>query len=558
MLTGDTLSQWLQRRVGTVVCGPSVRLSPSGLLRVSDRTDSHQVRIGLPVVHGGQAAVARVAVDGATHALALRVQAVASPAERARQMERLVNMATVTQAAHKNPAAYPAVLGVLESFVVTVPGDEMAIASPDTRYELWCDVMAWCPSTLDDHRQRMGPASQAPALVVAQMAPLVATVHAVHRDLQVLHRDITPSNVLVDENGRLLLADWGVAHTIATDQTSTRTELVGNRGFCLPPEALAGDKAVGRYTDAWYLGAMTVWMLTDQTPGPHQGPAWMPPGLPGGRAGLALDEVLQGLCRPDPRQRMDLADAAARLHRLTSATPADWIGPPPPRPSVTPQASGSVPAQPVAPAPVAPAPTTTRRRRRTITAVVAAATAVVAAVVAAVVWVSTRPDGPEATTDTVTCWTTVEGDCPAFDIIAISYSVFKGETGDGTLAQCYQSALDIKPGTFVTCMWPDRNVAVLISLFDDIDTMENHYLGRAGATKSTDAPRFVNGPDGPVFTIELEEGTTYIYCFAELPMCLEAAGNETYPVTMTTRLFHAISPEEAHQIAEYLDKTRQG
>ncbi|MCL2091277.1 MAG: protein kinase [Micrococcales bacterium] len=586
MLTGDTLSQWLQRRVGTVVYGPLVQLSPSGLVRVSDRPDSHQVRIALPVVYGGQAAVARAAVDGVDQALALRVQAVSAQAERARQMERLVSMLTVAQAARANPVAYPAVLPVLESFVVTAPGDEMAVTSPDVQYELWCDLMPWCPSNLVDYQKQTGPAGPVPNLVLAQMVPVISTVHTVHRNLGIIHRDITPDNVLVDTAGRLLLADWGVAHTIAPDQTSTYTQLVGNRGFCLPPETLAGDTAVGRYTDAWYLGCLLVWMLTGQSPGPQHGPTWLPEGLPGGRAGAHLVEVVQGLCWPDPRQRMDLADAATRLHRLTSAGPAEWTGPAPARPVFVPpagpaqaQQSTTLPSSPGAPVSVALPPgvplqavvldPVARRPGARIATLVSVLVVVVLALAGVVAWLVTRSDStaapmasPSTTAVDPNCWTaTVYGECPAFDVSAMSYAVFRGHKDDGVEVICYpvpretDSGLRAAPETMAQCGWTDANIWVYITKFVDIDTMMDYY-GMSYEDQedpSSDVPPFASGPDGPSFYHVHDDGVHHaVYCFAELPMCLEAFGSDDTPIPLSTRYFYAIPSSEADRIVEYL------
>ncbi len=305
------LSRWLQRQHGSTVQGPLVSLSRGGLLRVSD-VQSRPVRVELPVVHGGQAAVAR-AVDQTGTSLALRVQAVASDAEKARQMERLVNMTTVAAAARDQPDRFPAVLPVLESFVLVVPGSEVPVTVPEPEYELWCDLMAWCPHDLNGWAQAVPVGTRQPAEVLGAFVPVLATVHAVHQDLGVVHRDITPNNVLVDDAGRLLLADWGIAHGLASGQTSTYTQLVGNRGFSLPPEMLAGDPSVGRYTDAWYLGSLLAWMLTGAPPGPQHGPQWLPPGMPGGPVGDQVAAVVRGLCWPDPRGRMDLGQVLAVL-----------------------------------------------------------------------------------------------------------------------------------------------------------------------------------------------------------------------------------------------------
>ncbi|MCL2091860.1 MAG: protein kinase [Micrococcales bacterium] len=311
MTSGDVLSRWLQRQHGSTVRGSLVSLSRGGLLRVSD-VQSRPVRVVLPVVHGGQAAVAR-AVDQTGVSLALRVQAVSSDAEKARQMERLVNRATVAEAARAQPDRFPAVLPVLESFVLVVPGADVPVTAPESEYELWCDLMAWCPHDLNGWAQTVPVASREPGAVLGAFVPVLTTVHAVHQDLGIVHRDITPNNVLVDSDDQLLLADWGIAHGLASDQTSTYTQLVGNRGFSLPPEMLAGDPSVGRYTDAWYLGSLLAWMLTGQTPGPQHGPGWLPPGLPDGAVGEQVTAVIQSLCWPDPRGRMDLGQAQAVL-----------------------------------------------------------------------------------------------------------------------------------------------------------------------------------------------------------------------------------------------------
>ena len=337
VLSGDVLSQWLQRRHGSVVVGSRISLTRGGFLRVSEEVNSHPVQVALPVMHGGQAAVAR-AVDQAGTVLALRVQAVSSTQEKARQMERLVNMTTVATAAQERPERFPAVLPVLESFVLVVPGAEMPLTGPEPEYELWCDLMTWCVGDLNAWQNNTGQVRSFPA-VLAAFVPVAATVHAVHEDLGIVHRDITPNNVLVDSTGRLLLADWGIAHGLAEGQTSTYTQLVGNRGFSLPPEMLAGDSSVGRYTDAWYLGSLLAWMLTGQTPGPQHGPTWLPPGLPAGPMGEQVAAVIQGLCQPDPRQRLDLAQAGRHLQATIQGQAAG--------PLVLPDAAATAATRPV-------------------------------------------------------------------------------------------------------------------------------------------------------------------------------------------------------------------
>ncbi|MCL2466693.1 MAG: hypothetical protein FWF02_13960 [Micrococcales bacterium] len=576
MLNGDLLSQWLQRRVGTVVYGPTAQLSPSGLLRISDQPDSHRVQIAVPVVHGRQAAVARAVVEGATGALAVRVHAVSSQAQQARQMERLVSMLTVAQAARAEPGVFPAVAPLLESFVVTAPGDEVAITSPDAQYELWCDILAWCPSNLAEHQQQLGAAAHVPNLVVTRILPVVASVHAVHTKLNIIHRNITPDNVLVDPGGRLLLTDWGVAHTIGADQTSTHTELAGNREFSPPPEALAGDSAVGRYTDAWYLGSLLVWMLTGLPPRTHQGSLWLPPGMPGGSAGTYLDELVRGLCHPDPRQRMNLADATTRLQHLTGATAAGWTGPAPVRPAVAPVgAPGPAPAVvaptpapvlaqlPDAPAVPGTAPDAGRRRlSRPAVAVIAALALAVVALGTTLVWVVTRPapavvaptSMPPAPPPTPTptpdpCWIDTPQKCPEFDGSMVAYYVYKGfYNGDPPL--CYPEHTK-EEAQFFTCGWEEIGVWVRIGWFSDMEAATSTYLSW-GLEKTDNPPPFYSGPDGQSFVGQEAGRDRAVYCFADLPICLEAASTADLSIQDATDYFHAIGSADAHRIAEFL------
>jgi len=401
VLSGIVLSQWLQRRVGTVVAGASIRLSPSGLLRVSTTADSRQVQVMLPVLHGGQAAVARVVPPGAAgqpephHRLALRVQAISSDEERARQMDRLVAMLTVVEAARADPATYPAVLPVLESFTLSVPGTEITTTgSSTTDYELWCDVVAWLPTTLASHHTNTGPTARDPRTVAAQIFPVLTTVRAVHDNLGIVHRDITPSNVLVSPEQRLVLSDWSLAHAVGTDVTSTQT--VVQPDLSLPPEMLTGDTSVGRYTDAWYLGSLLVWMLTGQPADPHGRP---PEGLPPGPVGQRLATIAQGLCWPDPHQRMGLPEA---VQRLTQPVDVPWVVPAARPPSTTAVRLPGEPPPPDAPSaqpdlPPRPLARKSHSLRTTITTILLGLATLIVGVAVGIAWNVSSRDQPTAT-----------------------------------------------------------------------------------------------------------------------------------------------------------------
>ena len=566
------------------MAGSLVRLSPSGLLRVSTTTDSHPVQVMLPVAHGGQAAVSRAVPAGHEGpSFALRVQAVSSEQEKARQMERLVAMLTVAEAARADPATYPAVLPVLESFVVAVPGPEIGATGPTAEHELWCDVMAWCPHDLDDHHRDAGPAARDPRTVAAQLAPVLATVSAVHDNLSIVHRDITPNNVLVNDARRLLLGDWGIAHAVAADRTSTHTQMIGNRGFSLPPEMLAGDTAVGRYTDAWYLGSLLVWMLTGQPPDPH---GQLPPGLPTGPEGQALAAVAQGLCRPDPRQRTDLAQAADQLSRIadprwspssaltpvTSGQPdvPPYGTPPPTLPYETSGAQSTTvpPRYPASPSPVAPyaadatgSSDTPRSSSKTLAVVLASVgVLLVGLVVGALLLISRGGTGtPAASTSgapsasesagptsasppnpdpvsTVPSYAD-EPEYPAFTGLDAALAAFR--LVDRPTCTQADPATYVPAGTqeVYRCTWPDLDAAVYLELWqtaaqgpDTWMTLGPADLGVSEMNRQWGTWAW-NGTDrGEMRIITTQFGIYHTMCYYDLPYCstVEYTQDEQY------------------------------
>ena len=77
----------------------------------------------------------------------------------------------------------------------------------------------------------------------------------------VLHRDITPGNLLLDERGNVMLSDFGMARTISTDG-STGTQTIGGTLGYLPPETFSGK--FDERSDIFGLGVTLYEMLTLQ------------------------------------------------------------------------------------------------------------------------------------------------------------------------------------------------------------------------------------------------------------------------------------------------------
>ena len=108
--------------------------------------------------------------------------------------------------------------------------------------------------------------------VLAPVARALAGLHAAG----VVHGDVSPGNVLLELNGRPLLADLGVASVAG----SGPDELWGTQGF-VAPEVLEGQRP-GPAADVYAVGALAWWCATGEPPGP-------------GALRAPVDEVLPGL-----------------------------------------------------------------------------------------------------------------------------------------------------------------------------------------------------------------------------------------------------------------------
>ena len=105
---------------------------------------------------------------------------------------------------------------------------------------------------------------------IRQAAELIAkvarTVHYAHEH-GILHRDIKPGNILLDQKGEPHLTDFGLARLVETESTMTRTlDVLGTPSYMAPEQAMGNNAAVSSATDVYGLGAVLYQLLTGQPP----------------------------------------------------------------------------------------------------------------------------------------------------------------------------------------------------------------------------------------------------------------------------------------------------
>lgn len=97
------------------------------------------------------------------------------------------------------------------------------------------------------------------------MAEIADAVHYAHEQ-GVLHRDIKPSNILIGEQGRPVLMDFGLAKSRSDEASLTsEREFIGTPAYASPEQA-AGDLVLDPRSDIYSLGATLYSALTGRAP----------------------------------------------------------------------------------------------------------------------------------------------------------------------------------------------------------------------------------------------------------------------------------------------------
>src|SRR5271165_3851323 len=167
--------------------------------------------------------------------------------------------------------------------------------------------------SLDQVLASSGPLSPRRAAEVGRQ--LLSALSVAH-SAGVMHRDVKPSNVLLGQDDRAVLTDFGIA-TFQGDPKLTQTGMVmGSPGFTAP-ERIRGEDA-SPASDLWSLGATLFAAVEGHGPFEKRGgaittmSAIINEDAPEAPTAGALGPVIAALLRREPVDRPD-ASAAARM-----------------------------------------------------------------------------------------------------------------------------------------------------------------------------------------------------------------------------------------------------
>ena len=101
--------------------------------------------------------------------------------------------------------------------------------------------------------------------VLRLLRPMCDALAYAH-DQGVLHRDIKPSNIMLTDDGRLFLTDFGLARMVQMGESTLSQDMLLGTPQYISPEQAQGEESLDAQTDIYSLGIVLFEMLTGNVP----------------------------------------------------------------------------------------------------------------------------------------------------------------------------------------------------------------------------------------------------------------------------------------------------
>jgi serine/threonine protein kinase len=122
--------------------------------------------------------------------------------------------------------------------------------------------LEYCPSSLSERLTRGALEPRESAELVRTLALAVQAAH----DQQVIHRDLKPANILIDAEGTLKIADFGLARSTSGSWQTASGAVLGTPSYMAPEQARGRTRELGPATDVYSLGAILYECLAGRPP----------------------------------------------------------------------------------------------------------------------------------------------------------------------------------------------------------------------------------------------------------------------------------------------------
>lgn len=165
------------------------------------------------------------------------------------------------------------------------------------------------------------------ARIVPQICAALGHAHAAG----IVHRDVKPGNVIVDENDRVKVTDFGIARAAGESRLTATGSVLGTAHYISPEQASGAELTPA--SDIYSLGIVTYELLTGAVPFTGDSlmsvamrhlneevplPSTLDPAIPSD-----MDEIVRRATRKDPRERFaDTAEMAAAFDPTEPGTTA--------------------------------------------------------------------------------------------------------------------------------------------------------------------------------------------------------------------------------------------